>query len=62
MKNLKLVFPVFAVVAVLGGAIYYVRANAPERHEPVAITKVQPATQTLIPPSDRYAATSSSVH
>ena len=62
MKNLKLVFPVFAVVAILGGAIYYVRANAPERPEPVTTAKVQPAAQTLVPPSDRYAATSSSVH
>ena len=62
MKTLKLIFPVVAVVAVLGGAIYYVQANAPERPEPVATAKVQPAAQTLVPPSDRYAATSPSVH
>jgi hypothetical protein len=62
MKNLKLVFPVFAVVAVLGGAIYYVRANAPVRPEQLETAKVQPAAQTLVPPSDRYAAASAAVH
>jgi len=54
MKNLQRILPAIAVVAVLGGAIFYVRSEAPQRPEPVAV-KAPIASQNLLPASDRYA-------
>jgi hypothetical protein len=55
MQNLMRILPILAVVTVLGGAIYYVQSQAPQRHQPVETAKAQPASQNLLPTSDRYA-------
>jgi len=54
MKTLQRVLPFIAVIAVLGGAIYYVVSNSPQRLEPAPVAKAA-ASQNLLPPSDRYA-------
>ena len=59
MKTLQRVFPIIAIVVVLGGAIYYVQASAPQRPEPAQQVKAPAASQSLLPPSDRYANTNS---
>ncbi|MGH7896809.1 MAG: hypothetical protein ACREQQ_02590 [Candidatus Binatia bacterium] len=53
MQNILRILPIFAVVAVLGGAIYHVRSQA-ARPAPVDATKAPPASQNLLPASDRY--------
>ena len=55
MKNLQRILPVVAIVAALGGAIYYVQSNAPVRPEQVEVSKAAPAPGNTAPASDRYA-------
>ena len=59
MKQLARILPVIAVLAAVGAAIYHVRSQAAERPAAVEIKPEAPATthQSLVPPSDRYAAT-----
>ena len=59
MKTLQKILPLIAVVAVLGGAIYYVVSSQPGRPEPAPVAKAATA-QNLLPPSDRYANASAS--
>jgi hypothetical protein len=55
MKNIQRILPVVAVLAALGGAIYHVRANAPQLPPAVEVSKAPPVTQSTAPVSDRYA-------
>ena len=55
MKHLSRILPVAAVIAAVGGAIYYVHAQAAYRPAAVEMKAAAPAPATLVPPSDRYA-------
>jgi hypothetical protein len=54
MKNLQRILPVVAIVAALGGAIYYVQSNAPARPVAFEVSKAAPAPGNTAPVSDRY--------
>jgi hypothetical protein len=54
MKNFQRILPVVAVIAALGGAIYYVQSNAPARPEQIEVSKAAPAPGNTAPVSDRY--------
>jgi hypothetical protein len=56
MKHLSRILPVAAVLAAMGGAIYYVHAQAAYRPPVVEVKQAAPsAPASLVPPSDRYA-------
>jgi len=58
MKILQRILPFVAVVAILGGAIYYVVSSSPQRAEATPVAKAPTAGQNMLPPSDRYATNS----
>jgi hypothetical protein len=62
MKTLQRILPVIAIVAVLGGAIYYVQSNAPHHAEAAEAAKAPAPAKSLVPPSDRYGADSTPAH
>lgn len=55
MKTFLRILPVFAVVAAIGGAIYYVTANAPAPAGPASAEQAAPVAQSNgAPGSERY--------
>lgn len=54
MKSFLRIVPVIAVVAALGGAIYYVTSNAPAPAGPPSVEQAQGAQSNGAPVSDRY--------
>jgi hypothetical protein len=62
MKTFQRVLPIFAAIAAIGGAIYYVCAQGPVRPAMAEMTKPAVSSNNTLPPSDRYAGNGGAVN